>query len=316
MGKLNLFARWSLVASVIVVPADLFADDVTIEALQKTVPILSPQNKDLVSFQCVVTIPAMKSAKPAYLTVKLGWTGPDNYGCLFIDQSTNVPFAFSANNNLMMYDAASATLLIDEGQGPDFGLKVAKEKISIKFGFAPKTKDFYVDLPSLLYNTQPDHVLKQLDDDRWQTTSTTKSGSNHVITTFDRSRPWPIESMEVREINSGRIYISVTEIKINEPLDKQLQEFPTADRFPPELNVRELSNEGRKGLVENYQIGKIWMTTLIGRFGLDDESMRKNPLLRNVNWDAALRTDALVGPAMRSIFNIPDDPSSEEVENE
>lgn len=307
MKQLGLLVPGILMALLFARSPRSLAEEVTVEGLLKTLPVLSPENKDLTSFQCIVTLPAVNKSEPSYLKTHLAWSAPDTLGCLMVDESDNIPFAFWAQKKAMLYDATSASLTLVKDELPAFELRATDEKMHFGYGFTTKANSrFVVDLPSIVLKTKNDYVLKQIDDNQWEVTSTSKSGFSRVIATFDVTQACPVQSVEVRITDIDRLYFSVTDIEVNASLDARLREFPSAEHFPPDLTVKEYTAEENKGFVNGLQISKKFFTILYGRNGLADESVRNNPLLKNIDWDAALRTDEIVGPSMRALFNIPD----------
>lgn len=51
---------------------------------------------------------------------------------------------------------------------------------------------------------------------------------------------------------------------------------------------------------------KAFFRIFLARHALDNEGIRKNVLLKNIDWDAAQRTDEFAGPSLRVLFALPE----------
>lgn len=292
------------IAATLGMPAVVTADEVKIEQLLKKVPILSPDNKDLNSFQFRVEMPT-ELGVPFPLDV--GWTRPDEFGAVFIDSKSRTPVAFIAEKKVLLYDAVTATLTLVDDVLPSVVLKADAKTIQCGFGFTTQKakRDFTIDLPSFFRIDVRTPRLVKRDATTWQYTCLSESGMSNIIAVFEPAQPWPLRAFEIRSTTDGSLIMSVTNISINVPVEKRLRVFPSPDRFPPELKIARVAETKVTSFMDAIGLLTRLTRAIVGRLAIHNKELRQVPFLGDVDWDAAARSDAIIGPALRTLLEMP-----------
>ncbi len=299
MGKTYRAFQLVLLVSFLAYPADAAAEDVTVEGLLAKVPILSPDNEALTSFQFTAEMPT-PFGFPAPMNV--GWTRPDDFGMILVDPASCTPVVFIAEKRLLLYDTASATVWLADDAVPNFVLGVDDNKFVINYGFASNKKaNVTIDLPSLFRDSQEPKLAK-LDNRIWQMTLVSKSGNTKVLANFNAAQTWPLVDMEIRFAKDDSLLLAVKDISINGPVTERLRKFPSANHFPAELKVQRMAVEEVKGYADGLQVVIRLMRAVGGQAAIRNATVRDFPFFSNVDWDQAALADAKIAPALRSLL--------------
>ncbi len=278
------------------------ADELAAKLLDK-VPILTPDNKSLTSFQ----FSAELAAPMGFLVpVDVGWTRPDDFGALFMDQNSQTPIAFVAQKKVMFYDATESTITVAENARPSIVLRATADKITIMYGVTNKEQsEFVIDLPSFIRNARPKPKITKLGPTNWRLTYSSKSGLSKLMATFDTSQSCALRNFEIRSAKDNALMLAVRNIRVNEKVDARLRKFPSTTDLPPKLKVKKLFANKENAVEKALELTSVVKLFLV-RIALHDKELRNAPFLKDVDWHEVERADRMVAPALRRLLRLPE----------
>ena len=282
------------------------ADEVTVDALLAKVPVLSPENEDLKSFQFTVEI-SEDFGVPLRLDV--AWTKTGSAGVTWIEPRSRVPIAFIAEGQGMYFDVATGTIHVAHNVKPGFVLRAKSEAfefgVGAKYGVKDREDgpDFVLDFPSFLPAAGTDSTIRKRNAAVWEVSNLSPSGESRIVWGFQPSKQWPLCDIVIRSKKNESVILAVRDVSINEPVDKRLQTFPRQTCFPQELRVEKLPEVDSIGGAFDMTVTVVEVSIALA--AIHDKELRKSPLLGEIDWQAAARNERKLGPILRDLLAIP-----------
>jgi len=170
------------------------AEEVTIDELLAKVPVLSPDNEELECFRLTGVLPTAVRDFPVRL--EMSWSRPNRIHAFYQCPASRIPFAFFADNQMMLLDPAEGSIKLGNEFVPNIEVRVKTESIAVGCGMRanhPEGAKVLIDLPSFLRGGNEPGTLTQKSATRWQLTqvSVTKNSSS------------PAFSSEVSDFSAG-----------------------------------------------------------------------------------------------------------------
>lgn len=267
------------------------------EHLVKNAPLLTAGNEQLSSFHFIGEIQLPNGVPVVF---EAGWSKTSGYSLTMVDQY-GFPVLFLCENKMLLYDAASGTVFLEDGMAPNVIIQVADGKGAATCGVRSSlSSKFVVDASSFASKNLKPSIARS--EKRIAVRYGTPTGPE-TLYEFDAGKAAKIRSMTY--FHRGQPLIVIRDIHLNGPLPERLTSFPARDQIPADLQVVKWSDNALRSDDDAEQRTKLIMRALGTPSALENAELRKDQAWTDVDdWDKVARDHSFFGKRLAALLNI------------
>ncbi|MEX0715814.1 MAG: hypothetical protein WD066_04470 [Planctomycetaceae bacterium] len=262
-----------------------------------TVPLLSPANDDLASYDFTILIDGVR--------IRGAWEREgDARALLMTVAASETPIAYFRGGSLLLFDALDSSVVIANDGPASFELRAVGEAVEWRIGRDENKssgRPFVVDLPSIVRLLGRRPAIEAKADAEW--TATSVRGLRRLEATFDSAAPCPLRTLTVRNERTSEPVVVLEELSINEPVAKSLPRFPAASELPAGLAVRRI--EKFDSADERHDLFQRMSASIRALHHVENPETRRPRFLVPVDWDKIDQTHRDLGPRLAKLFAMP-----------
>lgn len=270
--------------------------------LLAAVPRLDSQDTALSSFEIEGKLPSpYLPTEPIHAQV--GWHRGASSSMLLSSSRTGTPIVWAADNDAIVFDCSSSSLLVIRDLHPHVTFRIHKDQVDYLYQLHEKEVGHTIDLQSFVRAYEPTQ-LNLLDGGHATLAGLSPSGRSRIKVNYHSVSPVLFSGFEISAADQRSTLLnSVNAVTINKPLSAPLNRSPQAAIEEHGIPTVEITDRSIVGL---YRIGQAMRRSLILHIAVEEPQYRQHVSqmidFMDIDWESCERNYKQLAPALKSIY--------------